>query len=102
MTVHQDDYGVYTSTLDHRCMVCGACNDATTEVGGVRGKPRDGDVSVCLECGGLSIFTGVGLMLRAATAGERAEIEADENVLMAQRITRLAREIRAQTAPGQP
>jgi len=45
-----------TTRLDLACPVCGAANDAHTEVGGGDAAPSTGDLSICFYCGALSEY----------------------------------------------
>lgn len=61
------------------CAVCGAdLNDATCLSS--TAAPAAGDVSVCLYCGNVAVFTGDGVALRQATAAELGELLAEPEV----------------------
>lgn len=61
------------------CPHCGAQHDQAASVG-ARARPKPGDVSICVKCAGVAIFTTDGAGARKATKEERAEIEADPRV----------------------
>jgi hypothetical protein len=65
----------------HACLSCGAANDAATGINAY--VPSAGDVSICLYCAALAVFTGEGLAIRAATPAELEEIQADAGVTRA-------------------
>jgi len=58
-----------------RCMNCGYLLDATTG----EGHPSPGDVSICIECLNIALFTH-DMALRAPTAAELREIMAEPEV----------------------
>lgn len=63
----------------YRNPVCGHPDEDFTaaEAGDL---PRSGSVGVCAYCGTVTIFTGVGLLQRAPTPAELAEVLADPTV----------------------
>lgn len=71
-----------TEIPNQRCWKCGYRMDRTTEVLG-DAKPREGDVSMCLDCGALGIFTK-NLMIRKPTEEEQARWEVDPLIVRAQ------------------
>lgn len=62
------------------CRDCGADLNAATGAYDVTADPDPGDVSVCLYCGCLSIFTEV-LLLRAPTDAEYQQLAQDQNIV---------------------
>lgn len=62
------------------CRTCGSKVDDFTPVGDDDAVPEAGNVSVCLYCGTLSIYTGEGLNLRMPTPEEMAEMAEDEDL----------------------
>lgn len=62
------------------CLACGAILDASTGVGAEYTPPVEGDVTVCIVCGHLMIFTADG-SLRHPTADELAECQEDERIM---------------------
>jgi predicted nucleic-acid-binding Zn-ribbon protein len=58
-----------------RCRACGYTLNALAHVGGIEGVTA-GDVSVCIACGNVAIFTD-DLALRAPTAAEWRDIMAN-------------------------
>jgi hypothetical protein len=83
------------------CPHCGIDNGETAEVGtapGIAGAvmvrhhdvPKDGDVNVCVRCGGVSLFTGVGRRKRLPLPSERLELLADDDIRAAVRAVHAA------------
>lgn len=73
------------------------CFDCRGELGGftptVPGDvPSAGAVSVCLYCGAAAIFTGKGLEIREPTEAERADIDANPDIIEVRRRVNVARE----------
>lgn len=68
-------------TVTDRTVAKSACTECGYVVDAVTGPaiPREGDVSVCLNCGEIHLF-GPGLSLVKLAPGARAEMEADESV----------------------
>lgn len=66
-----------TVDMPHTCPSCGREQDAMTGRPGA--TPSVGDVGICWACGGAGVFTGTGL--RAPTAAEAADIDADPEVV---------------------
>lgn len=58
-----------TRTRPNLCTKCGYMVDAATGVSNGRDIPKPGDVSVCLNCGAVHIFT-IALLLREPTQEE--------------------------------
>lgn len=59
------------------CPHCGHHNELTTEVGGAEDEPRDGDLSLCWECGKIGVFDAAATGgLRKPTDAERPAMEA--------------------------
>lgn len=94
--------------LASKCPYCGTDNYEATEVGtapGIVGSvmirhhdtPNEGDVSVCIRCGGVALFTGLDRNKRRPTESERAELLADEDV---QRAVRAVHAVHDSTAGG--
>jgi hypothetical protein len=67
---------------EQRCSRCGYRMDATTSAFGEH-KPKPGDVSLCMACGGVSVFTET-LHMRAPTPEELDNINKNPQVLAAQ------------------
>lgn len=65
-----------------KCLRCGHKIDAATDVGH-GAVPTEGDVSVCLHCGALAIFSK-DLTLREPTPEERLEASLHPDVIKAQ------------------
>jgi hypothetical protein len=67
------------------CPACGYRCDSGSQIGGVApGRPSDGDASICLRCGTVSVFAAdQSDGLRAPTDGELVELMADERVIAA-------------------
>jgi hypothetical protein len=70
-----------TRTRLSHCPHCGRPLDAHGDTPGERDDkaPRPGDVSVCMKCGGVMIFTE-GLGLRIATPEEMRVIDRDPKI----------------------
>lgn len=63
------------------CWSCGAPTDAASSVDlDDDAQPGAGDVSVCMYCGAIAIFTGHGVDKRQPTAKEHDEAMADPRV----------------------
>lgn len=58
----------------YTCPGCGARNDAHTHVGG-SATPKKGDVSICLYCGMVLLWDGLGM--REPTEAEWKDLEAN-------------------------
>lgn len=73
------------------CPYCKKSNPLASGVGPSEGaRARPGDISICIECAGVAIFTENGA--RLPDVNERAELDADPNVRRAvDGITRLRR-----------
>jgi hypothetical protein len=70
----------------HLCPHCGKSHDMTTGATSET-NPVDGDVSICIKCGGVAVFEG--RILRLPTADEQAELDKDtyvQDVLRAWRV----------------
>jgi len=72
-------------TVESNCSYCNEPFDAAT--GGI-GVLRDGDVSVCIHCGGLHLFAGDRGKLRRPTQEELTELLNDPLIRTYQRIVR--------------
>lgn len=65
-----------------KCQSCGhPFEEATNMFAANWGGPKDGDASICIECGELSVFTDKGRGRRPPTPEEREEFLADERVV---------------------
>jgi hypothetical protein len=64
-----------------RCAGCGEENDSASS--GAPHKPKPGDLSICINCGYLSVFTK-DLRHRPLTTQELAEASADPRVQLIQ------------------
>lgn len=60
-----------------RCKAALPCATSLTELGA---RPSAGDVSICLYCGNIAVFTGRGVELRTPTFDELAELASDPDV----------------------
>lgn len=69
-----------TRTPPARCSRCDQVLDAVSKAEG-EGTPQPGDISMCLYCGALHLFTKR-LKLRRMTFGEIAELEPDTRALL--------------------
>lgn len=65
------------------CPHCGHKHDAATNLEAPR-APGQGDVSICLECGGIAVFDADPLRLRLPTPDEQAQLESNQAVVSAQ------------------
>jgi hypothetical protein len=65
-----------------KCPRCGYKLDATTSTSGDQ-KPEPGDLSLCFECGQISVFTENDGM-RVPTKDEELELSVDPRVIRAQ------------------
>ena len=65
-----------------KCLWCDRPLDAATDIEQEGNVPEEGDLSICLYCGNLAIYTAgeAGLVLRHPTVPERAEALADPQV----------------------
>ncbi len=73
-----------TGTPKRPCLGCGAQNNAATETFGEEAIPSEGDASVCIYCGHISIFNA-DLTLRNPTDEEIHSIAGDERILKIQK-----------------
>jgi hypothetical protein len=64
------------------CPICFTALDAASGVGGDL-VPSEGDVTVCLECGNIAVFT-VDLRLRVPTEEEFSQLKHDRRILAMQ------------------
>jgi hypothetical protein len=81
-------------TAPHQCTKCGRMNDATRAADGEGSTPADGDLMLCMGCGGLSIFVvadGVVTGTRELTDDEQSRADADGDVAAARAAVRLHR-----------
>lgn len=65
-----------------RCPYCSYHTDQATELGEHHHTPAEGDVSLCMRCGRLALFTGDGLRTRRPSRDERAELLTSREVQM--------------------
>lgn len=65
------------------CPHCGHKHDAATNLEAPR-APGKGDVSICLECGGVALFDVDPIRLRLPTPAEQIELESNQAVVSAQ------------------
>lgn len=63
MTIH---------TIDHACWSCGWLHDAASNVDGWNGAPAENDITLCTNCGAMSVWHGSGFV--EPTEGERSDI----------------------------
>lgn len=61
------------------CRRCGYRMDQNTEAYGDDSRPSPGDVSMCLRCGALSVFTEA-ITLRAPTGEENESLQRDSRI----------------------
>ena len=54
-----------------QCPYCNAHNPSYTEMSSGRHQPSKGDVSICLMCSGVALFTGDGVLTRRPTFEEK-------------------------------
>ena len=71
------------------CDACGARNDGASCVSGGDNRPLEGDVSVCIYCGHISVY-GEDLRLRAPSVAQLEKIRHDARVMATIRICREA------------
>lgn len=73
-----------TRKMDHVCPFCKAKLDRVSELGGESVNVSDGDVSICVKCGSLSMFDSSAIGgLRKPNVAEYAEISKDEKITLA-------------------
>lgn len=80
--------------MNDLCPHCERELDAASAMDGGPQRPEAGDLSVCLYCAGVSVFTGEGLIKRLPTKAELAEIDGDSRIAAAQRVVRATWESR--------
>ena len=85
-----------THTPEDKCPYCGHKISAATSVTSPHATPRPGDMTVCLECQEVSIFT-VTLTLRKPTRKEQELIDRDSAVLATQMLMRAYKNEKGQT-----
>ena len=66
-----------------QCLSCHAQLDTATEVTGQDVRPDEGDMSLCIKCGAIAVFTGHGNQLREATVMEMRKFLGDRRVQIA-------------------
>lgn len=79
---------MFTSKSETMCPWCGCNNEATTRISPGMAKPEEGNVSICFNCCGFSMFSDDGkngLTLRIPTPQEDFAITHDEDLQYAQR-----------------
>lgn len=63
---------------------CTSCGERLTGAAATQQEPpKQDDVSLCVYCGAINIFTGKGLELRAPTQEEKLTAEGDPDVMLA-------------------
>lgn len=62
------------------CPYCHAHNECFTGMRKGLGAPGKGDVSICLGCSGVALFTGVGIEVRKPTMEEKHVLFCDPSV----------------------
>lgn len=62
------------------CPFCGELNNAATAVDDNLEPPKAGDVSICVSCAELSLFTGESLTARKPTRRELDDLMADADI----------------------
>lgn len=83
-----------TRTPPNKCLLCGAMLDAATSMGN-KSAPDPGSLSICGECGAVSVFAD-DLTLRPLTDVEVREItSSDETMQMLFRATGLIQFVKA-------
>lgn len=75
--------GNTTKMTEIKCLDCGHSLGLATSTTADQATPTQGDVSVCVYCGGLAVFEDYGL--RHLTSSEMYDIAGDERVLDAQK-----------------
>lgn len=77
-----------TSNLDTMCPWCSYKNDMVTRVSSGLALPNDGDISICFNCCGFSVFSDHGdrMVLRFPTPQEDFAITHDPELQRAQKI----------------
>jgi hypothetical protein len=65
------------------CLTCGEKINGAMEMQGTAAKPSPGDLSLCMYCGALAIFTSDGI--RKPTPEEAHELADREDVIEAQK-----------------
>jgi hypothetical protein len=76
--------------MANKCTNCGTKLDAVSQVDSEDGDPRDGDVSICLYCGHLMIFSDIGV--RNLTDTEMIELAGNPELLNAMEFVRFYKE----------
>lgn len=76
------DFARSHNTAESQCPSCGHKVEAALSVNGQR-APKEGDASICIECGVLAIYTAE-QTLRAATKEEREKWATNPDVIEAQ------------------
>lgn len=56
--------------LPHGCPWCGRQQDAVSSAAGPDIEPSAGDVSICIKCGGIAIYDGLGAFRKPTTEEE--------------------------------
>jgi hypothetical protein len=81
------------------CPYCGAENNRATSLCGA--APLPGDVSICVSCQGVSVFSEV-LLLRKPTEAERKSFERPENARAIAHYQRVLTKAKQAAAKGTP
>lgn len=79
---------------DPKCLKCDAKLDDFASLNQAGTLPRENDISVCLYCGNVAIFTGNSMDLRPLTPEEKTLADEDYRVLFAQEFVRAMRDRR--------
>ncbi|RPJ20085.1 MAG: hypothetical protein EHM35_19935 [Planctomycetaceae bacterium] len=67
--------------LETRCPFCKRKNDHCSNVGSEHSQPTDGDVTMCIGCGGLAIYDSKSESgLRVPSVAEIIDVLADQDV----------------------
>lgn len=80
-----------TETPGDRCLNCGDMLDRAERLHDDK-KPEEGDISICLHCGHVMVFTNK-LMYRNPTDEELLEIAADSELLEAMQFIKLYNQV---------
>jgi hypothetical protein len=74
------------------CPSCGYGFDVSSAIDGSGVAPTEGDVTICIQCAEIAVFTEEGRGLRVPTVTERAEALTNPEVIMAMFAVRMVRE----------
>lgn len=75
------DYWADVEPSADLCPQCGHVNDAATHLNAEPMTPAAGDVSICLYCSAVCVFTGEGYAVRLPTAAELAEFMSTQQII---------------------